>query len=90
MSDTYTTMGLYRMSNPVFECYAFYSVVLILKMIVMSFLTVFQRMKKNVRVLVNEYQVFFLTFNKIISMDIIESIVSAQYNTLQHVLLVHT
>lgn len=43
------TMGLFIMSNPVFECYAFYSSILILKMIVMSFLTVLQRMRKKVR-----------------------------------------
>lgn len=48
MSDS-TTMGLLMMSNPVFECYAFYSSILILKMITMSFLTVFQRFKNKVR-----------------------------------------
>lgn len=51
MSDS-TTMGLLTMSNPVFECYAFYSSILILKMIAMSFLTVFQRYKKKVRSLI--------------------------------------
>ncbi|VVC38969.1 Membrane associated eicosanoid/glutathione metabolism-like domain,Membrane-associated [Cinara cedri] len=43
-----TTMGLLIMSNPVFECYAFYGCILILKTIAMSFITAFQRMKKKV------------------------------------------
>ncbi|XP_050523776.1 microsomal glutathione S-transferase 1-like [Daktulosphaira vitifoliae] len=38
----------FTMENPVFECYAFYSSILILKMILMSFLTIIQRMKKKV------------------------------------------
>ncbi|KAF0768838.1 microsomal glutathione S-transferase 1-like [Aphis craccivora] len=44
-----STMGLLMKSNPVFECYAFYSCILILKMIMMSFLTVLQRFRKKVR-----------------------------------------
>lgn len=48
MSDS-ATMGLFIMSNPVFECYAFYSSILILKLIAMSFLTVIQRFRKKVR-----------------------------------------
>lgn len=48
MADA-TMMGLLRMSNPVFECYAFYSSILILKMIAMSFLTILQRLRKKVR-----------------------------------------
>ncbi|XP_025192549.1 microsomal glutathione S-transferase 1-like [Melanaphis sacchari] len=47
MSDN-STMGLLMMSNPVFECYAFYSSILILKMIMMSFLTVLQRFRKKI------------------------------------------
>nr|DAD54393.1 TPA_exp: glutathione S-transferase 1 [Aphis glycines] len=43
-----STMGLLMISNPVFECYAFYSCILILKMIVMSFLTVLQRFRKKI------------------------------------------
>jgi len=42
-------MGLFMISNPVFECYAFYGSILILKMIMMSFLTVLQRFRKKVR-----------------------------------------
>lgn len=56
MSDSTTMgLGLLTMSNPVFECYAFYSSILILKMIAMSFLTIFQRYKKKVRQCVNYY-----------------------------------
>uniref|UniRef100_A0A2S2NUY9 Microsomal glutathione S-transferase 1 n=1 Tax=Schizaphis graminum TaxID=13262 RepID=A0A2S2NUY9_SCHGA len=43
-----STMGLLMISNPVFECYAFYSSILILKMIMMSFLTAIQRFRKKV------------------------------------------
>lgn len=49
MSDSTMMQGLLMMSNPVFECYAFYSSILILKMIAMSFLTVTHRMRKKVR-----------------------------------------
>lgn len=44
-----STVGLFMISNPVFECYAFYGSILILKMIAMSFLTIFQRFRKKVR-----------------------------------------
>jgi len=44
-------MGLLMISNPVFECYAFYGSILILKMIMMSFLTVLQRFRKKVRLI---------------------------------------
>ncbi|XP_060877044.1 microsomal glutathione S-transferase 1-like [Metopolophium dirhodum] len=47
MSDN-STMGLFMISNPVFECYAFYGSILILKMIMMSFLTALQRFRKKV------------------------------------------
>lgn len=50
MSDsTVMPMGVLMMSNPVFECYAFYSSILVIKMITMSFLTILQRLKKKVR-----------------------------------------
>lgn len=49
MSDSTMMQGLLMMSNPVFECYAFYSSILILKMIAMSFLTITHRMRKKVR-----------------------------------------
>ncbi|XP_050441876.1 microsomal glutathione S-transferase 1-like [Adelges cooleyi] len=42
------SMDLFTRENPVFECYAFYSSILIIKMIAMSLLTAFQRMRKKV------------------------------------------
>lgn len=50
MSDS-TTMpiGLIMISNPVFKCYAFYSSILILKMISMSVITALLRLKNKVR-----------------------------------------
>lgn len=48
-NSTTMSMGFFMMSNPVFDCYAFYSSILILKMIAMSILTALQRFKKKVR-----------------------------------------
>lgn len=48
MSDS-TRMELLTISNPVFECYAFYSSILILKMIAVTFLTIHQRFRKKVK-----------------------------------------
>lgn len=42
-------MGLFMISNSVFECYAFYGSILIFKMMSMSFLTIIQRFRKEVR-----------------------------------------
>jgi len=63
-----STMGLLMKSNPVFECYAFYSCILILKMIMMSFLTVLQRFRKKVRfiyVFLLEMYVLIYYFQKV-------------------------
>lgn len=48
-NSTTIPMGVFTMSNPVFECFAFYSSILVLKMIAMSLLTAVQRFRKQVR-----------------------------------------